>query len=294
MQAAIKLVFDIVAFSSIMVLVVLGLAVIASLMGIFNLGHGEFILLGAYTVFLFIKLDLPGWVGMLAAPFVVASFGMLIEITIIRRLYATPVVAMLATYALGLVIREVVRGLTGGQYYSIEEPIPGSLEVVGLSFSAWRVVIILVAVGVVAGCYLFLKRTSFGLQIRGALENPGLARASGISTARLYTLTFSFGAALGGLAGALVVPLFSLSADLGARFLVYGFLSVMLGGAGTFEGPVLGGAVIGAMVPGLQWLRQLPGVGQVSSPVVTEVMLFAIALTIVKFRPQGLIARGRA
>jgi branched-chain amino acid transport system permease protein len=262
-------------------------------MGIFNLGHGEFVLLGAYTVYLFIGWGLPGWAGMLAAPFAVALFGVLIETTVIRRMYATPIIAMLATYALGLSIREVVRGLIGGQYYSIDEPIPGSFEVAGMSFSAWRTVIIVVTLLVMAACWLFLKRTSFGLQIRGALENPALARASGVSTARLYTFTFGFGAALAGLAGALMVPLFSLSADLGVRFLVQAFLSVMLGGVGTFEGPVLGSAVIGAMVPGFQWLRQLPGVGEISSPVVTEVLVFVVALTIVKFRPQGLITQGR-
>ena len=114
-----------------------------------------------------------------------------------------------------------------------------------------------------------------------------------MSTTRLYAFTFGFGAALAGLAGALMVPLFSLSADLGVRFLVQAFLSVMLGGVGTFEGPVLGSAVIGAMVPGFQWLRQLPGVGEISSPVVTEVLVFVVALTIVKFRPQGLITQGR-
>ena len=105
---------------------------------------------------------------------------------------------------------------------------------------------------------MFLKRTSFGLQIRGALENPALARASGVSTAQLYTFTFGFGAALAGLAGALMVPLFSLSADSACAFWFQAFLSVMLGGVGTFEGPVLGSAVIGAMVPGFQWLASCP------------------------------------
>jgi branched-chain amino acid transport system permease protein len=142
-------------------------------------------------------------------------------------------------------------------------------------------------------CYLFLTRTSFGLQIRGALENPMLARASGVSTKRLYAFTFGFGAALAGLAGALMVPLFSLSADLGVRFLVQAFLSVMLGGVGTFEGPVLGSAVLGAMVPGFQWLRELPGLVNTISPVVAEVLVFVVALIIVKFRPQGLLTKGR-
>ena len=150
---------------------------------------------------------------------------------------------------------------------------------------------------VMIGCFVFLTRTAFGLQIRGALENPMLARASGVSTTRIYAFTFAFGAALAGLAGALMVPLFSLSADLGVRFLVQAFLSVMLGGVGTFEGPILGSAVIGAMVPGFQWLREIPVlgimVGDLIQPIVAEVLVFVVVLTIVKFRPDGFITRGR-
>ncbi|MEO1089659.1 MAG: branched-chain amino acid ABC transporter permease [Pseudomonadota bacterium] len=293
MDAVIKLIFDILAFSSIMVLVVAGLAVIASLMGIFNLGHGEFVLLGAYTVYLFGSWGLPTWLGMLAAPLFVALVGLVVEWAVIRRLYAAPVIAMLATYALGLIIRELVRGLIGGQYYSIDEPIPGSVDLFGVSVSAWRTVIIVLTVVVMIGCFLILKRTTLGLQIRAALENPNLARASGVSTTRLYAMTFAFGAALAGLAGALMVPLFSLSADIGVRFLVQAFLSVMLGGVGTFEGPIVGSALLGAMVPGFQWLRELPVINAYVGPVVTEVLVFVVALIIVKLRPQGLIAHGR-
>jgi branched-chain amino acid transport system permease protein len=293
MDDAIKLIFDVAAFASIMVLVVSGLAVIASLMGIFNLGHGEFVLLGAYTVYLFREWGLPIWLGMLVAPLIVGLFGAGIERTVIRRLYAQPIIAMLATYAIGLIIREIVRGLIGGQYYAIEEPLRGAFHVGGLSFSIWRTVIIAATLAVMAAAWLFLTRSHTGLQIRGALENPALARASGISTTRLYALTFALGAALAGLAGALMVPLFSLSADLGVRFLVQAFLSVMLGGIGTFEGPLLGAAIIGAMVPGFQWLREIPGVAEAVSPVMAEVLVFVTALAIVKFRPSGLISRGR-
>ena len=293
MEAGVKLVFDILAFSSIMVLVVAGLAVIASLMGIFNLGHGEFVLLGAYTVYVFREWGLPEWMGILMAPFFLAALGLIIEASVIRRLYAAPIIAMLATYAIGLIIREVVRGLIGGQYYAIDEPISGAFEIGGVSLPIWRAVIIVVTVTVMVACYLFLTRTTFGLQIRGSLENPALARASGVSTTKLYAFTFAFGAALAGLAGAMMVPLFSLSADLGVRFLVQAFLSVMLGGVGTFEGPVVGGAILGAMVPGFQWLREIPFIVDYVSPVFAEVLVFVTALTIVKLRPQGLISQGR-
>lgn len=293
MEAGVKLVFDILAFSSIMVLVVAGLAVIASLMGIFNLGHGEFVLLGAYTVYVFRELGLPEWMGILMAPFFLAALGLVIEALVIRRLYVAPIIAMLATYAIGLIIREIVRGLIGGQYYAIDEPISGAFEIGGVSLPIWRAVIIVVTATVMIACYLFLTRTTFGLQIRGSLENPALARASGVSTTKLYAFTFAFGAALAGLAGAMMVPLFSLSADLGVRFLVQAFLSVMLGGVGTFEGPVVGSAILGAMVPGFQWLREIPFIVDYVSPVFAEVLVFVTALTIVKLRPQGLISQGR-
>ena len=91
-----------------------------------------------------------------------------------------------------------------------------------------------------------------------------------------------------------MVPLFSMSADLGVRFLVQAFLSVMLGGIGTFHGPVLGSAMLGAMVPGFQWLREIPWVVDHVSPVFAEVLVFVTALVLVKLWPQGLFSRRRA
>lgn len=284
MDIAVKLIFDLLAFTSVMVLIVLGLGVIASMMGIFNFAHGEFVLLGAYTLFLFEENGLPSWLGILAAPVVVALAGLLLERLVIRRFYAAPIIAMLGTFAIGLVIREVVRGLLGGHYKSISEPIPGMFSVGGLDFSIWRTVIIVTTLLVILGSWLLLSRTTLGLQVRGALENPSLARACGISTTRLYALTFAFGSALAGLAGALIVPLYQLSADIGTRFLVQAFLSVMLGGVGTFEGPVLGATAVGVMASGLPW---------VVLPVLADPLVFVIALAIVKFRPQGFITQGR-
>jgi branched-chain amino acid transport system permease protein len=284
MSIEVKLAFDVLAFISVMVLIVLGLGVIASMMGIFNFAHGEFVLLGAYTVYLFESSGLSAWAGILAAPVVLALVGLVLERLVIRRFYAAPIIAMLGTYAIGLVIREIVRGLLGGHYKSISEPIAGVITVFGVDFSAWRSVIVLTTVAIVAGTWLFLARTSVGLQVRGSLENPNLARACGISTTTLYAFTFAFGAALAGLAGALIVPLYQLSADIGTRFLVQAFLSVMLGGVGTFEGPVLGAAAVGGMAAGLPWFV---------IPVLADPLVFIIALIIVKLRPQGFITQGR-
>ncbi|MDP9095515.1 MAG: branched-chain amino acid ABC transporter permease [Pseudomonadota bacterium] len=284
MDFAIKFAFDILAFTSVMVLIVLGLGVIASMMGIFNFAHGELVLLGAYTVYLSNEAGLGGWPGVIAAPFVVGGLGYVLERTVIRRFYANPIIAMLGTYALGLIIREIVRGLLGGHYRAIPEPIGGSFSLGGLEFSSWRTFIIAVTFAVIAGSWLLLERTTVGLKVRGALENPMLARACGISTGRLYALTFAFGAALAGLAGALIVPLYALSADIGIRFLVQAFLSVMLGGVGTFEGPVLGAAAVGGLAAGLPW---------VVLPVLADPLVFVLSLAMVRLRPQGFIAAAR-
>ena len=284
METLVRFIFDMLAFTSIMVLVVVGLGVVASMMGIFNFAHGELVLLGAYTAFVLQGLGLDPWWGIFAAPVAVGAVGLLIERTVVRHFYDAPVIAMLGTYALGLIIRELIRGFLGGHYETVTEPLPGFFRIGAMQFSRWRAVIIIVTVFVIAGSWGFIARTRIGLQIRGSLENPMLARACGISTSKLYALTFAFGSALAGLAGALIVPLYQLSADIGLRFVVQGFLSVMLGGAGTFEGPLAGATVVGGLTAGLPWA--VP-------PVVADPLVFVIALLIVKLRPQGLLGLAR-
>jgi branched-chain amino acid transport system permease protein len=273
--------FEILSFGAIIVLVVLGLGIIASMMGIFNFAQGEFVLLGAYITYLAFSRGVPIWAGMVAAPFIVGGFGFVLEALIIRRFYAAPIVAMLGTYALGLIIRESVRGLIGGFYLTVPEPIGGSIDLGNMHISAWRFTIIVITLLVMAACYLLLSRTSFGLRVCATLENPALARASGISTPLIYGTTFAFGAALAGLAGALIVPVFSLFADLGIRFLIQGFVAVMVGGVGSFIGPVAGAGLIGTLSAALPW---------VMSPVVADVLVFVLAIAFIKFRPQGLIS----
>src|ERR1700684_2963422 len=273
--------FEIASFGAIVVLVVLGLGIIASMIGIFNFAQGEFVLLGAYVTYIVHSSGLPVWIGMVIAPFAVGALGFVLERLIVRRFYAAPIVAMLGTYALGLIIREIVRGLMGGLYISIPEPIGGSLAIGAMHFSAWRLVIILITALVVVGSYLLLAYTAFGLRIRASLEKPALERASGISTNAIYGATFAFGAALAGLAGALIVPVFSLFADLGLRFLIQGFVAVMVGGVGSFAGPVAGAGVIGTLAAALPW---------VIPPVIADVLVFVLAIIFIKFRPQGLIS----
>ena len=283
-MSAIPFTFDVLAYSAIFVLVVLGLGVIASMMGIFNFAHGEFVLLGAYTVYLLTEQGLPVWIGMIAAPFAVALVGLILERAVIRRFYATPIVAMLGTYAIALALREGVRMLLGGQFFNVVAPLVGSFPIAEVSISKWRTAVILITVLVMLASYLLLTRTRFGLQVRASLENPALARASGISTGRVYAATFAFGAALAGLAGGLMVPIYALNADMGVPFLIKSFLAVLLGGMGSFEGSIVGAAFVGATSAALPWAIK---------PVVADMLVFLIAIAIVKFRPEGLLSTWR-
>ena len=170
-MSVVPFVFDVLAYSTIFVLVVLGLGVIASMMGIFNFAHGEFVLLGAYTVYLLQQQGVPTWAGMMAAPFAVALVGLLLERTVIRRFYAAPVVAMLGTYAIGLALREGVRGLLGGQFYSVTAP-GRLLRDRWCVVSKWRTA---VSPDHAGGDDRFLAAAcahQFGLQVRASLENP--------------------------------------------------------------------------------------------------------------------------
>lgn len=273
--------FEVLSFGAIVVLVVLGLGIIASMMGIFNFAQGEFVLLGAYITYLVHSIGLPVALGMLAAPIAVGALGLALERFVVRRFYAAPIVAMLGTYALGLIIREIVRGLTGGLYLSVPEPVGGSITIGTLHFAIWRCVIVVMTVLVMAASYALIAYTSLGLRVRASLENPSLARASGISTGMIYSVTFAFGAALAGLAGALIVPVFSLFADLGIRFLIQGFVAVMVGGVGSFAGPVAGASAIGTFSAALPWLM---------SPVIADVLVFVLAIIFIKVRPQGLVS----
>jgi branched-chain amino acid transport system permease protein len=281
----IPLLFDVAAYTAIFVLVVLGLGVIASMMGIFNFAHGEFVLIGALTVFLLNRIGLPVWLGMLASPLASAAVGLIVERLVVRRFYGSPVAAMVGTFAIGLIIREAVRMYLGGQYYSVPEPLGGSIAIGEASVSVWRALLIVITCLVLAGCYLFIRKTHIGLVIRGSLQDASLARVSGISTDRVYAVTFAFGTGLAGLAGGLIVPIYSINADIGVPFLVKSFLAIMLGGLGSFESAVYGAVGVGGVSAALPWFIK---------PVVAELIVFVAAITIVKFRQAGLLQRGRS
>jgi branched-chain amino acid transport system permease protein len=277
--------FDILSSTSILVLLVLGLGVVVGMMGVFNFAHGELVLLGALTPFVVVQLGGSVWLGLLAAPFVVGLIGLIVERLIIRHLYGLPLTALLVTWGLGLSIRETVRLALGQSTRSVPYPLADTVSLGSVALPEWRLFVVVVTCIVVGVSYLVLRYSAIGLRVRATLENADLARASGIRPARLYAGTFVFGSALAGLAGALIVPLTSLYPELGVTYLVRSFLGLIVGGIGSFDGPVLGATLMGISGGSLPWF--LP-------PVQADIVVFMLAIVLLRFRPQGMRGSSRS
>jgi len=278
----VRVIFDSLSVSSILVLLVLGMAVIVGMMRIFNLCQGEFVLLGAVTAFLTYTWFGSVLLGIVVAPIVVGAFGSVLERLVIRRFYASPAGALLATFAVGFVIRELVRAMMTSQGAPVPAPIGGSFDLLGVSLPVWRLVIIVVTIVVVVAAYLGIGRSSLGLRVRATLDNRELAEATGISTSRMYAGTYAVGAGLAGFAGALIVPNLILYPDIGLDNLVPMFIAVMVGGLGSFEGPLLGALLIGSpagLMPAL------------IGPVFSQVVVIVGAIAFMRLRPAGLVSR---
>jgi branched-subunit amino acid ABC-type transport system permease component len=278
----IRTIFDVASLTSVLVLLVLGMAVIVGMMRVFNLCHGELVLLGAVVAYLSNSWFGSVAVGILLAPLVVGAFGAGLERTVVRRFYANPAGALLATFAVGFLIRAIVLARMSTQGAPVPAPIGGSVAIGDAHVSAWRMVIIVVVLLAVTGTYLLLTRTSIGLRVRATLDNKELASAAGISTSAMYTGTYAFGAALAGLAGAMIVPLQTLYPNLGLDNLIPMFIAVMVGGLGSLQGPLLGAVAIGvptALLP--TW----------TSSVFAQVIVIFAAIVFMRLRPGGLVSR---
>ncbi len=269
-----------VSLTSILVLVTLGLAVIAGMMGIFNLAHGEFVLVGALTSYQSVQLGLPIWAGLVLAPIVVGLMGALLELTVIRRLYLRPLHAILATWAISVAIRGLVTKGLRTTARSVPYPIAGNFDIAGTEISIWRTVVIGATPILIVSLYWLLRRSEVGLRLRAALENPELARAAGVRTSRIYFGTFVLGSAIAGFVGAMVAPLTSVYPQLGVGFLVDSFLALMVGGLGSVESAVLGAGILGVSGGVLRYIIQ---------PAFSGAVVLALSIAVMRLRPEGIV-----
>ena len=283
MDQALLLLLDATNYVLVIVLVAMGLVIVFGLMRVINMAHGELFLLGAYTLVLLQQAGYPYWLGLVAATVFVGFVGLLMEELVIRHIYHRFLDTILATWGLSIAIKQGVILLFGPGAQSTTAPIATQLQIFGSSYPAYRLFIMAVALAVVAATFYLFFRTRFGLAARAVIANRSMAACLGISTRTFDRLTFAYGAALAGLAGAVMAPIMSVDPQMGLGFLIPAFLSILVGGAGHLAGPVLGAGLIGAtdsITAGL-W-----------SPVLAQVVVFTMAVVAIRVFPGGLIGRG--
>ncbi|ACA95022.1 MULTISPECIES: branched-chain amino acid ABC transporter permease [Burkholderia cepacia complex] len=260
------LALDICTTAAVLFIVTVGLMVIFGVMQIVNFAHGALLTLGAYASFVVTRLGLDPWVSVPLAIAVGTVVGMAVEWIIVRPLYKRPLDAILATWGLGIVIGQIIVMVFGREVQFVETSMKGAVSIAGTEYSAYRLVLVPIALGLCAGLTLLLSGTRFGVKTRAVIMNEDLARGLGIHSGRIRFVTFALGAALGSLAGALITPLSSVDPDMGVGWIVSAFMLVMVSGhsmasllvtcivfgacqvlVSTFVSPVLGGLTIAVL-----------------------------------------------
>ncbi|MDB5943286.1 MAG: branched-chain amino acid transporter, permease protein [Ramlibacter sp.] len=259
-----------------------GLAVIFGMMRVINLAHGEFMMLGAYSVIGATRLGINLWLAIfLVAPVVVGLVGVVLERVVIRHLYGRMVDTMLATWGLSLLLVGIVTSVFGNTTAGVSAPL-GSFMIGQYSVSGYTLVVIAVAVALALAIYWVLTRTQLGLIARGTMQKPAMADALGISPTRVYCATFAIGAALSGLAGGLLAPLTGVVPTMGGAFVAKAFITVIGGGPAILAGLVSASGLFGA-------INQLGTF--LTTPVFGEVALLLAAIVMLRLLPQGITGR---
>ncbi|WP_338824157.1 urea ABC transporter permease subunit UrtB [Bradyrhizobium septentrionale] len=272
------------SIGSILLLVALGLSIIYGSMGIINLAHGEFVMLGAYAAWVFHTYF--GWsllTSLVPIFLVVAAFGWVIERYVLSLLNNRPLDTILATWGVGIMLQQAVRLMVGSElrYVQLPPALSDSMNVFGIPISSYRVFLFVVSIALFAATWLLMNRTTVGMKLRAIIQDRSVAASFGINAKRVYALTFAYGAGLAGLAGALVSPLKSVSPDMGTGYVVDAFMVVVLGGVQSLAGTVASAFILGELSGGIAFLQ--------NDTVAKAIVLLAIVV-LIRFRPEGLFA----
>jgi urea transport system permease protein len=270
------------SIGSILLIVALGLSIIYGSMGVINMAHGEFIMLGAYGAWALKTFAGIGLFPALILIFIGTAFlGALIERGVIRYLYKRPIDTILATWGIGVMLQQAVRLMAGGELRYVEMPpaLSGTANILGVDVSAYRVFIIIAGAALFGLTWLLVNKTSVGMQLRAVIQDRSIATAFGINASRIYTGTFAYGAGLAGLAGALVAPLKSVSPEMGTGYVIDAFFVVVLGGVQSLFGTVASSMLLGELSGVLAFWQ--------NDTIAKALVLVAIVI-LIRFRPQGL------
>lgn len=290
--------FSGLSLGSILLLAALGLAITYGLMGVINMAHGEFLMIGAYVAYLvqtFFRAYVPEHfelyvIAALPAAFIATgALGIVLERVVLRWLHGRPLETLLTTWGVSLLLIQSCRSLFGAQNVEVENPswLSGSVLLAGDITIPWnRIVIVGFSMAVLAGVALMLTRTRAGLHIRGVTQNRPMAACTGIATDRVDMLTFGFGSGIAGLGGVALSQIGNVGPDLGQQYIVDSFMVVVLGGVGQLAGTVIAALGLGAVTKLLE---------PMSGAVLAKIMVLIFIILFIQKRPQGLFAlRGRS
>jgi len=263
------------------VLMALGLSIIFGMVGVINFAHGALFTLGAYAAY-----QLQGALGfsgaLVAAPVAVGLLGMLIEATLLRRLYLQdPLQGLLLTFGLAMVLEQGIRlvwGLSPKQF-DVPAGFAGVVQLGTLTYSKYRSFILLSVVLLIAGLALFLQKTPVGMIVRAGSRDPMMVRLLGISLTPVLTLVFGLGTAFAALAGVLSAPLAGVQPAMGVNVGTAAFVVVTIGGLGSLPGAIISGLLVGQVVSLSIYVQ----------PRVAEASMYVLMAVILLLRPRGLM-----
>jgi urea transport system permease protein len=260
-----------------LVLSALGLAIIFGMMGVINLAHGDLIMCGAYVTIVSAKAGVPLPLAMVLGTLAAAAAGVLIERLVIRYLYDRLFDSVVATWAISLITQQTMLLVVGPSIEGISTPF-GSFTLGALSFSTYRSVLPLIAIGVLLLLYLLLFHTNYGVCARATIQNAKMASCLGLKTERIYTLTFALGAGLAGLAGALYAPTMTAVPTMGSSFIVQAFVTVVVGGANVLVGTIPAATILSVIQTILT-----ASYGQL----IGQIGLLVTVIVVIRLLPQG-------
>lgn len=281
------------SYAGVLLITALGLSIVFGLLGVINLAHGEFIMIGAYATFVVERLMqtyLPGlfdayiFVAIPVAFGVCALFGVLLEVCVIRFLYRRPLETLLATWAVSIALIKLVQLSFGAQNVEFITPafLHGGVQVFAGFFITWnRVFAIALALLIFGAAYALIRHTRFGLLVRATTQRRDTARSLGVPAERIDRLAFGLGAGLAGLAGVVLTQIASVNPSMGTSFVIDAFMVVVLGGAGSLIGTAVSSLALGEIN---QFIEPLYGA------VAAKVAVLVLIVLIIQRRPQGLFA----
>ena len=245
MEVFVTFLLNLIYISATLALIALGLAMVFGLLGVMNMAHGEFVMLGAYSVYV---VQLAGQHFLWAIPVAIVIcviVGWLMEWLVVRHLYSRPFDTLLATWGVAILIRKGVEVIFTRDYKSVNQVMPGTIDLLGASYPAYRLLLVALIIVLFVALFTWYQKSKAGLKIRAMVQGPELAAAVGIDTARLSRVTFIIGVSTAGLAGVMLAPLVRVEPYIGLDYLMSSFFILIVGGLGTLEGLLIGSTVIG-------------------------------------------------